>query len=61
MYIFFLERYPHGIFAAGAALVPAQEKKKISDLPNDLKVRVLGIIIITKLTSAWTFCNFFKA
>ena len=28
MYIFFLERYPHGIFAAGGALVPAQEKEK---------------------------------
>ena len=26
MYTFFLERYPHGIFAAGA-LVPTQEKK----------------------------------
>ena len=28
MYIFFLERYPHDIFAAGGALVPAQEKKR---------------------------------
>ena len=28
MYIyFFFERYPHGIFAAGGAFVPAQEKK----------------------------------
>ena len=29
MYTFFLERYPHGIFAAGGALVPPQEKKII--------------------------------
>ena len=29
MYIyFFLERYPHGIFAAGGASVPAEEKIK---------------------------------
>ena len=32
MYTFFLERYPHGIFAAGGALVPTQEKKKKKDL-----------------------------
>ena len=28
MYLFFLERYPHGIFAVGRAYVPTQEKKK---------------------------------
>ena len=28
MYLFFLERYPHGIFAAGGAYVPKQEKKR---------------------------------
>ena len=29
MYIlFFFERYPHGIFGAGGAFVPAQEKKR---------------------------------
>ena len=28
MYLFFLERYPHGIFAAGGAYVPTQENKK---------------------------------
>ena len=38
MYItFFLERYPRGIFAAGGAFVPTQEKKKKkkkSDIEN---------------------------
>ena len=29
MYLFFLERYPHGIFVAGGAYVPTQEKKKV--------------------------------
>ena len=40
MYIFFLERYPHGIFAAGGALVSTQEKKKklIRKLENIMKV-----------------------
>ena len=28
---FFLERYPHGIFAAGGAYVPTQEKKDLGD------------------------------
>ena len=28
MYLFFLERNPHGIFATGGAYVPTQEKKK---------------------------------
>ena len=28
MYLFFLERYPHGIFVAGKAYVPKQEKKQ---------------------------------
>ena len=28
MYTFFLERYRHGIIAAGGTLVPTQEKKK---------------------------------
>ena len=33
MYIyFFLERYPHGIFAARGALVSAQEKKTTKNL-----------------------------
>ena len=27
MYTFFLERYPHGIIAAGGVLVPMQDKK----------------------------------
>ena len=34
MYLFFLERYPHGIFPAGGAKVPTQEKKK----PNNYKL-----------------------
>ena len=34
MYTFFLERYPHGIIAAGGALVPTQEQKKLSIFEN---------------------------
>ena len=41
MYLFFLERYPHGIFAAGGAYVPTQEKKekkKPKPMRHDLMV-----------------------
>ena len=34
---FFLERYPHGIFATGGAYVPTQEKKKSKEKPNEQK------------------------
>ena len=31
--------HPHGIFAAGGAYVPTQEKKKTSDLRNSKNIR----------------------
>ena len=35
MYLFFLERYPHSIFAAGGAYVPTQEKKNDSTIGSN--------------------------
>ena len=34
MYTFFLERYPHGIIAAGGGLGAHARKKKLSKLRN---------------------------
>ena len=38
----FLERYPHGIFAAGGANVPTQEKKKKNQSLRDYQNQTLG-------------------
>ena len=35
--MFSIERYPHGIFAAGGAIVRTQEKKKLCEVPTNMQ------------------------
>ena len=44
---------PHGIFAAGGAFVPTQEKKKLRILRNKEILHILGIRILGTLAVAF--------
>ena len=54
MYLsFFLERYPHGIFAAGGTKVPTQEKKKNGSMkPHDI-FAAAGAYVPTQEKKKW--------